>query len=199
MSELIISLLSLFWLITNFYLSERLKYKKEIIDPLIHNIFKIFYHKLELNLFKKITNKNFNIIYTNVFQLNGLKKKQKLEFYMDDFFLIYLNNLVNFFKQYSSFEKLTLKNKILLQLYYQRFSYNYLKQLNKSRKMFNLPKRNLDYLRVFHLYYNKTVYCITLVYYCLRILIYFFIIYFLITLLVVVTDTYLPIIKEFLQ
>ncbi|HFH9445028.1 TPA: hypothetical protein ACGOAH_001855, partial [Enterococcus faecium] len=149
MSELIISLLSLFWLITNFYLSERLKYKKEIIDPLIHNIFKIFYHKLELNLFKKITNKNFNIIYTNVFQLNGLIKKQKLEFYMDDFFLIYLNNLVNFFKQYSSFEKLTLKNKILLQLYYQRFSYNYLKQLNKSRKMFNLPKRNLDYLRVF--------------------------------------------------
>lgn len=194
MSELIISLLSLFWLITNFYLSERLKYKKEIVDPLIHNIFKLFYHKLELNLFKKITNNNFNIIYTNIFQLNKLIKKQKLEFYMDDFFLMYLNNLVNFFKQYSSFEKLTLKNKILLQLYYQRFSYNYLKQLNKSRKMFNLPKRNLDYLRVFHLYYNKTIYCVTLVYYCLRILIYFFI-----TLLVVVTDTYLPIIKEFLK
>lgn len=76
MTELIVGLTSLSWVIIHFYLSERLKYKKEAVDPLIHNIFIRFYYQIELNLFKKINKQNFIHIRTNIFQLKKCSKKE---------------------------------------------------------------------------------------------------------------------------
>lgn len=126
-------------------------------------------------------------------------KKGKLEFYLDDYFLMYLNKIYIFLKTNSSFEKLTNREKFYLQLYYQRFSYGYFKQLNKSKKMLNLPTRKLDYIREFELYYNKFVYWISFGYFVIKILFYFTFVYIIIAILIVVTYEYLPLLKELIS
>lgn len=132
--------------------------KKELSQS---NLSKLSILKLFIKTYKLNNSLNRSVDLTHLYKtLTNLKntiKQNKLEFYLNDFFLYYLEKILAIIENFNSKTPSSedLKD---LHYYFKKFSSQYLQELQQSRKSVGLKKRTLGYRQNFGLYANKPLF-----------------------------------------
>lgn len=113
----------------------------EISKKLVNEVFIPYHFLIELELYKHINKHSLKKKIILLQEFKSYIEANNLRFYFSNRFLYSLDNmtLYNPNKTYNFYRRLRFND------YYRLFSLDYLKALNKSRKVLGLEKRNLDY------------------------------------------------------
>ena len=149
--------------------------RKEIIQDNISK-FRILKLIIKISRLKDSLSRTIDLkqLYKTLKDLQQIIKQNKLEFYLNDFFLYYLEKILNIIENLDA-KKISSKELHHLYYYYKQFSSQYLQELQRSRKSVGLKKRTLGYRQNFGLYTNKIIFYLKI--YSIPIVIYFAILF----------------------
>ncbi|ROX82213.1 hypothetical protein EGW35_08695 [Enterococcus durans] len=140
--------LSILFNIYQFHTNRKEKSSSEIAEKVINHFFIPFQNSLGMNLYKKITNQNWEEIRTILITFKEKIDNSKETYYLSDNILLSINLLTPYLKL-NSLNKKDFKN---LNKYFQKFSKNYLKEHCYFRKILHLPIKGALHRLQFKLY-----------------------------------------------
>lgn len=175
----IVSIGTIIWSITSFYLKHRYTRKKKSTETLAKKIFIPFESSIENYLFQKITRKNILERKQTIQQLIQTVENKNIDFYLPYELIYFAKEAQKAINSKKHFKKIPFK----VQRMYFEFSCCYLTELNKVRKQLGVAKRDFFYKRKKKLYYHivtfylccifKFLFITFSIFWCILIIIYY--------------------------
>ncbi|RCF77142.1 hypothetical protein B1164_01015, partial [Enterococcus faecium] len=137
----IVSIVTIVWSISSFYLKHRYTRKKKSTETLTKEMFIPFKSSIENYLFQKITRKNILERKQTIQHLIQTVENKNIDFYLPYELIYFAKEIQKIINTNKHSKKILFK----VQRMYFEFSYCYLAELNKVRKQLGVAKRDFFY------------------------------------------------------
>ncbi|TYQ46490.1 hypothetical protein BEK74_15540, partial [Enterococcus faecium] len=134
----IVSIVTIVWSISSFYLKHRYTRKKKSTETLTKEMFIPFKSSIENYLFQKITRKNILERKQTIQHLIQTVENKNIDFYLPYELIYFAKEIQKIINTNKHSKKILFK----VQRMYFEFSYCYLAELNKVRKQLGVAKRD---------------------------------------------------------